>query len=400
MLEKLGAFTRNDAIRRTFGYYSLFICLGLDSAILGPTLPALAGQTASRLGQMGLLFLAGAIGYTLGTMIGGRVFDRVRGHPVLGISQLIAAALTFLIPLAPLFWLLVAILVCKGFAEGFINTGANALLLWTHAEKVGPFMNGLHFCFGLGAFLSPFLVAQVVGTAGGYRWAFWALAAFAALVGLRMLTLPGSPRPVHMRSAEKAKAVHGPVPYALIVSAMLFLFFYVGAEITFGGWIYTYAVTLKLASAAGAAYLTSAFWLAFTVGRLISIPAATRFTPKQVILTASFGCLSVLALGIIFSGSSSALWMLAIGLGFCMAPVWPTGFTLAGQSIPMTGNITGVILLGDSFGGMVLPTLMGKVIEVSGPRAMVYLVLGSLVLNLLAFTGMLRLRPAREPIIV
>ncbi len=31
---------------------------------------------------------------------------------------------------------------------------------------------------------------------------------------------------------------------------------------------------------------------------------------------------------------------------------------------------------------MVLPTLVGKVIEGSGPRAMVYLVFGSLVLNL------------------
>jgi FHS family Na+ dependent glucose MFS transporter 1 len=177
---------------------------------------------------------------------------------------------------------------------------------------------------------------------------------------------------------------------------MLFLFFYVGAEITFGGWIYTYAVTLKLASVAGAAYLTSAFWAAFTVGRLISIPAATRFTPRQVIPTAVFSCLFVLALGIIFSGSSVALWLMAIGLGFCMAPVWPTGFTLAGQSVAMTGKITGLILLGDSFGGMVLPTAVGKVIETSGPRAMVYLVFGSLVLNLLAFTGMLRLRPVKE----
>ena len=177
---------------------------------------------------------------------------------------------------------------------------------------------------------------------------------------------------------------------------MLFLFFYVGAEITFGGWVYTYAVTLNLASAAGAAYLTSAFWAAFTVGRLISIPAATRFTPKQVILTALFGCLAILALGMVFSGSSLALWLMAIGLGFCMAPIWPTGFTLAGQSIAMTGKITGVILLGDSFGGMVLPTVVGKVIEGSGPRAMVYLVFGSLVLNLLAFAGMLRLRPAKK----
>jgi MFS transporter, FHS family, Na+ dependent glucose transporter 1 len=396
MLNRLRVFLNNDAIRRTFGYYSLFICLGLDSAVIGPTLPALAGQTDSRLGQMGLLFLVGAIGYTLGTMIGGRVFDKVRGHPVLGFAQIFAAILIFFIPLAPWFWLLLAILVSKGFAEGFINTGANTLLVWTHGEKVGPYMNGLHFFFGLGAFLSPFLVAQVVGAAGGYRWAFWILAAFAGLVGLRMVTMAGSPHPtMHSHGNDSARAARGPVPYPLVISAMLFLFFYVGAEITFGGWVYTYAVTLKLASAAGAAYLTSAFWLAFTAGRLISIPAATRFRPQQVILVALICCLAVLALGILFWSSSISLWLMAIGLGFCMAPIWPTGFTLAGQSISLTGKVAGVILLGDSFGGMILPTAVGKVIEGSGPRAMVYLVFGSLVLNLLAFAGMLRLRPVK-----
>jgi MFS transporter, FHS family, Na+ dependent glucose transporter 1 len=397
MFEKLKVFTRSDAIRHTFGYYFLFICLGLDSAVIGPTLPALADQTASRLGQMGLLFLAGAIGYTLGTMVGGRVFDQVRGHPVLGIAQLCAAVLIFFIPLAPWLWLLLAILVCKGFAEGFVNTGANTLLVWTHGDKVGPFMNGLHFFFGLGAFLSPFLVAQVVGVEGGYRWAFWALSAFAALVGLRMLTMPGSPLPIQTHDMKTVQNAAGPIPYVLVFSAMLFLFFYVGAEITFGGWVYTYAVTLKLASAAGAAYLTSVFWLAFTIGRLLSIPAAARFKPKQVILVALFSCMSILVLGILFWGSNAALWMMAIGLGFCMAPIWPTGFTLAGQSINLTGRIAGMILLGDSFGGMVLPTLVGKVIEASGPRNMLYLVLGSLVLNLLAFVGMLRLRPAEKP---
>jgi MFS transporter, FHS family, Na+ dependent glucose transporter 1 len=401
MLDRIRAFFKNDAIRRTFGYYSLFICLGLDSAVIGPTLPSLAEQTASRLGQMGLLFLAGAIGYTLGTIIGGRIFDRVRGHPVLGLAQLIAAVLIFFVPLAPWFWLLLAILVCKGFAEGLVNTGANTLLVWTHAEKVGPFMNGLHFFFGLGAFLSPFIVAQVVGVAGGYRWAYWALAAFSALIGMRMLTMSGSPRPsAKAHGTEPTKIGNGPVPYALVISAMLFLFFYVGSEITFGGWIYTYAITLKLASAAGAAYLTSAFWLAFTAGRLISIPAATRFTPKQVIPAALISCLVVLAVGIFFSGSTMALWLMAIGLGFCMAPVWPTGFTLAGQSINLTSKVASIILLGDSFGGMILPTVVGKFIEGSGPRVMVYVVFGSLVLNLLAYTSMLRLRPAKKPILL
>jgi MFS transporter, FHS family, Na+ dependent glucose transporter 1 len=400
MLTKLLSSTKSDAIRRTFGYYFLFICLGLDTAILGPTLPALAEQTHSHLGQMGLLFLAGAIGYTLGTMIGGRVFDRVKGHPVLGIAQLFAAGLIFCVPFIHWFWLLVAVLSCKGFAEGFINTGANALLVWTHGEKVSPFMNGLHFFFGLGAFLSPFLVAQVVLTAGGYRWAYWALAAFALLVGLRMLTLSGSPRPAHSQDGQTVQNAPGQIPYPIVISAMLFLFFYVGAEITFGGWIYTYAVTLKLASIAGAAYLTSGFWLAFTIGRLISIPAATRFKPKQILLTALFCCLSILVVGIVFSSSSTVLWIMAIGLGFCMAPIWPTGFTLAGQSINLTGRLTGIILLGDSFGGMVLPSLVGRVIEAYSPHIMVYLICGSLILTLFFVIVMLRLHATGKKVLL
>ncbi|HVM70947.1 MAG TPA: MFS transporter [Anaerolineales bacterium] len=398
MFSKISTFIRNDAIRRTFGYYFLFICLGLDAAVIGPTLPALAGQTSSRLGEMGLVFLVGSIGYTAGTIISGRFFDRLPGHPVLGIAQIFAAILIFFIPLATSLWVLLAILACKGFAEGFINTGANALLVWTHAEKVAPFMNALHFCYGLGATLSPFLVAQFIGVTGGYHWAYWALAVVAALAGLRMLTMSGSPHPTRAQNQATARHPASPVPYALVLSAMAFLFFYVGAEITFGGWLYTYAVTLKLASIAGAAYLTSVFWAAFTVGRLISIPAATRFKPEQVILTALVLCLSILAVGIVFSGSSRVLWLMAIGLGFCMAPIWPTGFTLAGQSITLTGRLTGVILLGDSLGGMVLPSAVGKIIEGSGPRTMVYLVFGSLVLNLLAFAGLLRLRPAKKPV--
>ena len=395
MLSKLLASTKNEAIRRTFGYYFLFICLGLDMAIGGPTLPALAAQTCSRLGQMGLLFLASSSGYTLGTLVSGRIFDRVRGHPVMGMAQLFVAALLVLIPLVPWLWVLLAILVFKGFAEGFINTGANVLLLWTHGEKVSPFMNGLHFFFGLGAFLSPLLVAQVVGTAGGYRWAYWILAAIATLAGLRMLTMAGNPRPASARDGEPVQPGRGPIPVPLILSAMLFLFFYVGAEVTFGGWVYTYAVTLNLASLAGAAYLNSVFWLAFTVGRLISIPAATRFKPKQVILAALLGCLSILIPGMVFFNSSTVLWLMAIGLGFCMAPIWPTGFTLAGQSIDLNGRLASIVLLGDSVGGMVLPSAVGQVIESAGPRAMVSLIFGSLVLNLLAFVAMLRLRPAK-----
>jgi FHS family Na+ dependent glucose MFS transporter 1 len=389
------AWRKHDAARWTLGYYLLFMCLGLDMAVLGPTLPALAAQTHTPLGRMGWLFLAGAIGYTIGTTFGGRVFDRVRGHPVLGLAQLATAFLLVLVPLMPWFWLVLGVLACRGFADGLVNTGANTLLVWTHGEKVGPYMNGLHFCFGVGAFLAPVLVAQVVGVTEGYRWAYWTLAACATLVSLRLLTLSGHPQPAHHHDTGTGAPVGARVYYPMVISAALFLFFYVGAEIAFGGWVYTYAVTLKLASTVGAAYLTSGFWLSFTLGRLLSIPLAIRFTPSQIVLVGLGSCLFILAMVIIIPDSSVVLWMAALGLGFGMAPLWPTGFTLAGQSLTLTASVSGMILLGDSFGGMVLPWLVGQVMEGTGPRALVYLVFGSLVGNVLAFVAMLRVRPVR-----
>jgi FHS family Na+ dependent glucose MFS transporter 1 len=373
----------------TATYYVLFICLGLSIGLTGPTLPSLADQTATRVGQLGALFLAGSLGSFLGTLLGGRTFDRVRGHPALGIAQLIAAGLIALYPLLPSAWLLFIVVFGKGIADGFINTGANTLLVWTHKEKSSPYMNALHFFFGLGAFLAPFLVAQLLTIPGGYRWAYWALAAIGGLAGLRLLTLKGNPQHVHTTTTTEIKTR---INYPLVISAMLFLFFYVGAEIAFAGWIYTYAFTLNLADATMAAYLTSGFWLTFTIGRLISIPLATRFKPQQMIAAALTGCLSVLIIVLIVPMSSTLVWILAMALGFCMAPIWPSGFTLAGQSLKLTARVSGLILLGDSLGGMILPWLVGQVLDFTGPQALIYLVTTSLIFNLVSFIAILRLR--------
>jgi fucose permease len=396
MTINLAALRRSGALAGTLGYYWLFICMGLDMAIVGPNIPALAAQTNASLTEMGLVLLLGPLGGAIGTALSGRVFDRANGHVVMGISQLFAAALVALFPFIHWFWLLAAVVFLKGMAIGVVNTGANTLLVWTHGEKVGPFMNGLHFCFGLGSFLAPFMVAQVLELEGGYRLAFWALAAFAGLAGLRMLTLGVSPRRSLGEAAQAAGSGGGSRPYLFVFAAALFLFFYVGAEISFGSWIYTYATRLGLASEKGAAYLNSAFWLSFTVGRLISAFAAARVKPVRLIPAAVLGGLAFLSLVLFLPGSGSALWVASIGLGFCMAPVWPTGFTFAGQSIDLSGKLSGMILLGDSIGGMVLPSALGRVIEAAGPRAMTYLIFASLALNLAAFGGMLRLRPKRE----
>jgi FHS family Na+ dependent glucose MFS transporter 1 len=375
------------SLARLIGYFLLFICIGLDMALVGPSLPALAGQTGSTLGTMGMAFFLGAAGFSIGTLLGGWLFDWAPGRRILVAGQCIVAVLVFLIPHVPWFGLLMALYVVKGIAGGTVHVGANTLLMWTFEGKAGPYVNALHFFFGLGAFLSPLLFGLLIVSGRVYADAYHLLALVDLLVALVIWRTLKAPAPKPKAERTQAAGSTGSYLVPLVLSAMLFLFFYVSSEITFGGWIYSYALSLGLADAARAAYLTSVFWLTFTVGRLISIPAATRFRPAQVIPAALAGCTAFLGLLIVFPGSPQVLWIAAAGAGFCMAPVWPTGFTLAGQSIELTARISGFILLGDSLGGMVLPGLTGWIMENAGAPAMPKLVLASAGATFLAFLG-------------
>jgi FHS family Na+ dependent glucose MFS transporter 1 len=376
------------------------MCLGLDMSVIGPTLPALATQTGSTVGEMGLAFLVGAVGGTLGTLLGGWLFDWAPGRVVLGAAEMLSATLLFLVPHVPWIGLLMALLVVKGVAGGVVGIGANTLLLWTHGGKAGPFLNALHFFFGLGAFLSPFLLGLLITAGGAYWQAYVVLAVFDFVVGASVLLFLRPPLPVRTPPADgTASRAASWYLVVIVLSAMLFLFFYVSAEITFGGWIYTYAVTLGLADAAAAAYLTSLFWFAFTLGRLVSIPVAIRLAPVQILVAALSGCAVFLGLLIAFPASPAILWLAVAGIGLSMAPVWPSGYTLAVQSIRLTAGVSAVIMLGDSVGGMVMPGLTGLFMERAGAGAMTLLVLASMAATVLAFLAILafRMRGAESP---
>ena len=381
--------TENEKRRNTIGYYLLFISLGFSLGITGPALPSLAEQTGSTLGAIGSIFLVGALGGMFGTAVSGRLFDRTtQGHRLLGIAQLISAVLLALIPLANSLPLLLLIVFMNGLPVGIINTGANTLLMWTHGKKAGPYVNGLHFAFGLGAFLAPTVFAQVLNFGGTYQHAYWALAGLALPIGLFLQLLSGSPNLRDQSEASEQTANLRQI-MPMIIIAMLFLFFYVGSEITYGNWIYTYALTLDLADATQAAYLTSGFWLSFTIGRALSILAAAHFKPAQVLAVAFVGGLGALALAISAPGSLTVLWTATLALGFFMAPVWATGYNLVGQSIKLTATVSSIIILGDSFGAVVLPWVTGQAIERFGAHTMPWLVASSFAINGLIFVVML-----------
>jgi FHS family Na+ dependent glucose MFS transporter 1 len=181
---------------------------------------------------------------------------------------------------------------------------------------------------------------------------------------------------------------------------VLFLF-YVGLELGFGNWIYTYALTLGLGTTITAAYLTSAFWGSFTLGRLLGVWVSTRARPLTILIVDLLGCAVSAILIMIWKDSNVALWIGTNGLGLSMASVFPTLFMYAGERMQISGAITGWFLVGSGAGSMLLPWLIGQIFARTGPGTMttVLLVDIAIMMIVLFFFATRRVTPVTQPAI-
>jgi MFS transporter, FHS family, Na+ dependent glucose transporter 1 len=348
----------------TFAYYAAFIILGMTTAISGPALPWLAKHTASSLDLLSAIFIAGSLGYITGSQIGGWAYDRFPGHRIQAIMLLGIALAAALVPIVRSLWYLVAIIFFLGAVQGSLDVGCNALLTWIHGDKVRPFMNGLHFFFGVGSFAAPLIFARVVLITGDILWVYWLFSLMALPVALWLWMLPSPEIRRHAQHLASRKPSPG-----LVIVFMAFFAAYVGMELGFGNWIYTYAYRLNLADAAVAAYLTSAFWGSFMVGRLLGIGISARLRPQTILILDLAGCLAGFGIILFWPASSPALWISTVVLGLSMASVFATTMALAEKRLGLTGSITGWFLVGSGIGGMFFPWLIGQLFERFGPRA-------------------------------
>jgi FHS family Na+ dependent glucose MFS transporter 1 len=379
-LKSGGAAINSLRYWQTAGYYAAFVILGLTTASFGPALPYIAQQTHTQLALVSSLLALRSLGYLLGSFRGGRLYDQRSGHPVVMVVLLVLAGTLSLIPAIPYLVPMAVILLIVGLAEGSLDVGGNTLIMWAHGSRVGPFMNGLHFFFGVGAFLAPILIALAISATGSYGAAYWIIGflilpvafAFSRIASpTRTDTLPGS--------EEKSYS------QKLVILLVAFFFLYVGAEVSFGTWAFTYATRLNLADEATAAYITSAFWGALTLGRLLGVPITAKLRPKTVLWIDLAGCLAGISIIVAQPYSNIAFWIGAIVLGLSMASIFPTTLSLAENRLQISGKITGWFFVGASLGGLVVAWVIGQLIEPVGPPVAMWIILGDILAAITLF---------------
>ena len=97
----------------------------MAAASLGPTLPGLSEQVGAQISQMGFLFSARSVGFLLGALLAGRLFDRLPGHRLLTLALFGVALMMAMVPIISSFWVITAVFFLLGLSESGIDVGSN-----------------------------------------------------------------------------------------------------------------------------------------------------------------------------------------------------------------------------------------------------------------------------------
>lgn len=265
-------------------------------------------------------------------------------------------------------------------------------------------MQALHFSFAAGAFASPIIakllfganaavaagaagdnstiaattVDHVTAAADTHRmmryvhstlrsmWAYIVIGSFVLLISLLFFVLysrgSGGARDKAQNQASgpgSGKPLVAKHHTALILLLFFFFFGYVGAEVAYGSFIFTYAKDYAGMAPPQAAGLNSLFWGTFAACRGLAIFFAACISPGAMILLSLVGSTFSSLLLCLFSRQRVALWVCTGLYGASMATTFPSGISWVEQYTTVTGRSAATFVVGAALGEMVLPVLVG-----------------------------------------
>nr|XP_055186487.1 sodium-dependent glucose transporter 1 [Nyctereutes procyonoides] len=371
------------------------LCLeGMSVAILGPTFQDLATNVNRNISSLSLIFVGRAFGFLSGSVIGGILLDNMNHFLLLGMSMLATTVGLYLVPFCKTAVLLIIMMSVFGVSIGILDTGGNVLILAIWGDKGAPHMQALHFSFALGAFLAPLLAKLALGTTTvsaanhteadsnhsalnqsseadseslfrvpdnmNLLWAYAIIGTYIFVVSLFFFALlfkKSSRQEKAKASAQRSRRAK--YHNALLCLLFLFFFFYVGAEVTYGSYVFSFATTHAGMKESEAALLNSVFWGTFAACRGLAIFFATCLLPGTMIVLSNIGSLASSLLLVLFDKSPVCLWIATSVYGASMATTFPSGVSWIEQYTTIHGKSAAFFVVGAALGEMAIPAVIG-----------------------------------------
>jgi fucose permease len=322
--------------RRVLLFILLFgtmLIFGIIENIKGVSYPLIKEQFNASWEQQGLMVSMLSIAYVGFSVIAGIFLGRFGIKPsfLFGFSALCAGLFSMFF--MPGFFLTAAALFVVFAGFGFFEVGLNALATRLFITKAALLMNLLHSFYGIGAMIGPKAAGLIAGNARfGWRYVYLfslplALVFFILAIIIRFPEESRGP-------ASTAEAGHAPrksffdalkSPMVWLMSITLGLC--VAVEMSSSNWgVMYFNDVYKINPSTDGATFLSAFFLLFTISRLVCGLFVEKIGYMRTLLLSAFIVLAVFIIGFLLG--EKGIYLLP-SLGFFVAQFWPTLMAVA-----------------------------------------------------------------------
>jgi FHS family glucose/mannose:H+ symporter-like MFS transporter len=373
MLRRLGLRGHPSLLATSF---LTFIVVGAEQSLYGPAFETFQSRYGLDAATVSLSVSLHFLGSFVGIILSGLLIQIFRYRRFLAGSALLMTAGLAVVGLSGSWPVVLAGAFAAGLGFGFLDVGVNLLVVRSIAAPVNPVLNLLNAMFGLGAMLGPALVAATVPTA---ERAFLVIGAMGLAVMVLVLRVP---EPAAVESTEPSRSGS----FGRVFVFTLIYFLYVSSEVGAASWEASHlAPYFGVVRAAG---LTSLYWGAITVGRLLAVPISAHVRPATMVVGSSaLALVAALATNIVPVAPAAYA---AMGLAF--APIFPSVLAWLHETYPRRAEqMAPIALAGATLGPVVTSPLIGLIVSSEGPQVVPH-ALSALVAALLLVSGALHLR--------
>ena len=214
--------------------------------------------------------------------------------------------------------------------------------------------------FGLGAFLTPFLIGILLARIG-YK-VTGTIIAVIMLIPVIFAILAQYPevQTTGLTFWGAFAAEFGMLANRVIIASALALFCYISLEVSMGGWISTYHSSIGFADR-GANMGLSAFWIGLMVARLVT---SMLITPEiGVVVIGILAIVAAVTIGVMVAAKSKGIAVAFVVLtGLAFGPIFPTvvGVTFSKIDPSQYGSAFGIIFAVGLLGGSTIPAAIGS----------------------------------------
>jgi fucose permease len=234
-----------------------FALMGMLGAAYGPLLEHLTRRFAISLPVAGASLSVHFTGALLGVLASMRAMEKISGRIWVSTGSAFLGLGSAAVALAPTWPSFLAGVFVIGVGWGVLVIGLNQLVAHSAGPRRSALLNALNGAYSAGAVASPILVANY---GQGHLSLLYAGAAVVAVALIPAAAGISGRLPVVVGPAQRSGLLIGIFVCAFVL--------YVSVEAGTGGWMTSHLESVGVQTA-GAAKLTSGFWLALAAGRLL-----------------------------------------------------------------------------------------------------------------------------------